>query len=235
MINYQIHNNILDLDDLNLESSLSSLTLQDRRIIDLVNVLEVKEKAYFQRDMLSIFKDFLGFCMKEHNVYLVLLEPYPQPQNRIRSKKGLFYNHKSSFGKNTALETETEVVSDETLFAGIIRMTEKNIDYLINRFDDFPFAFGLIAPRGAKTFKNNREDFLKTIVLEGLQPGKIYWKNWLKIAALLVKPGRKFFTLQYLNDTEHFRVFYHKADAQWGHLLERFISEELQTSPILQN
>jgi hypothetical protein len=235
MINYKIHKNILDLDDLNLESSLSSLTPQDRERIDLVNILQVQEKAYFQRDMLSIFKDFLSFCMEEHNVYLILLEPYPQTKNRIRSKKGLFYNHKSSFGKNTALETETEVVPDETLFAGIIRVTEKNIDYLINRFDDFPFAFGLIAPRGTKTFKNKREDFLKAIVQKGLQPGKIYWKNWLKIAALLVKPGRKFFTLQDLSDTEHFRVFYHKADMQWGNRLESFISQELQNSPLLQN
>lgn len=235
MINYKIHKNILDLDDLNLESSLSSLTIQDRERIDLVNVLQVQEKAYFQRDMISVFRNFLSFCMKEHNVYLVLLEPYPQAKNRIRSKKGLLYNHKSAFGKNTALETETEVVSDETLFAGIIRITETNIDYLINHFDDFPFAFGLIAPRGTKTFKNNRKDFLEAIVLEGLQPGKIYWKNWLKIAALLVKPGRKFFTLQDLNDTEQFRVFYHQADTQWGNRLESFISQELQTSPLLQN
>lgn len=235
MINYKIHNNILDLEDLNLKSNLSSLTSQDKEKIELINVLQVQEKTHFQRDMLSVFRDFLGFCMKEHKVYLVLLEPYPQAKNRIRSKKGLFYNHKSSFGKNTALETETEVESDETLFAGIIRVTEKNIDYLVNRFDDFPFAFGLIAPRGAKTFKNNRKDFLKAIVLEGLQPGKIYWKNWLKIAALLVEPGRKFFTLQDLNDTEHFRVFYHKTDAQWGDRLEGFISQELQSSPILLN
>ena len=105
--------------------------IQPEERIALVNVLQVQEKAHFQRDMISVFKSFLDFCMKEHNVYLVLLEPYPQAKNRIRSKKGLLYNHRSSFGKNTALETETEVVSDETLFAGIIRVTEKNIDYLI--------------------------------------------------------------------------------------------------------
>lgn len=235
MINYKIHNKILDLEDLNLESSLSLLTSQDKERIDLVNVLQVKEKAYFQRDMGSVLRNFLVFCMKEHNIYMVLLEPYPQMKNKIRSKKGLFYNHKSLFGKNTALETETEVLSDETLFAGIIRVTEKNIDYLVNRIDDFPFAFGLIAPRGTKTFKNNRQNFLKAIVREGLKPGKIYWKNWLKIAALLVKPDRKFFTIQDLDDIEHFRVFYHKADAQWEHQLEIFISQELQTSHLLQN
>jgi hypothetical protein len=153
----------------------------------------------------------------------------------IRSKKGLFYKHKGAFEKRAVFETEIEVSPRETLFAGLARVTEKNIDRFVNRFDDFPFAFGFIAPRSKKTFKTSRKDFLETIVSEGLKPGGIYWKNWLKIAAILAKPGRKFFSLQDLNDTEYFRVFYHEADAEWGHCLEHFISQELQTSPISQN
>lgn len=49
------------------------------------------------------------------------------------------------------------------------------------------------------------------------------------------KHGRKFFSLQDLNDTEFFRIFYHKADEEWGHRLERFISQELHAGSILQN
>ena len=97
MINYKIHTNILDLDDLGLESSLSSLTLQEKERIALVNVLQVQEKAHFQRDMISVFKSFLDFCMKEHNVYLVLLEPYPQAKNRIRSKKIISWSKNNSW------------------------------------------------------------------------------------------------------------------------------------------
>jgi len=235
MIKFEIHHDILSLDDLNLESSFSALTSQDKEKLDALNILQVKESAYFQRDMASILRNFLGFCMKEHNVYFVLIEQYPQMKNRIRSKKGLFYKHKGHFEKSALFETETEVSPDETLFAGIIQLTEKNIDCVLSLLDGLPLAFGLISPRKKRTFKTSRKDFLETIIAKGLKPGKIYWKNWLKIAAILAMPGRKFFTLQDLNDAEHFRVFYHKDDGEWGHRLENFISHELQTGPILQN
>lgn len=234
MISYKGFTDILELEDLNLRSSLSSLTLQEIKAIELVNLVQVKEKAYFQRDMVTLLKNFMVFCLKEHNAYWVLIEHYPQPKNKIRSKKGLFLQHKKHLSKQTILETEIETSPGMTLFAGIIRLTEKNIDYLIHCFDDLPFAFGLIAPQGARPFKASRKKFLETIVYNGLTPGKIYWKNWLKIAALLIKPGRKLFTLQDLHDTEHFRVFYHKADEEWGLNLERFMSQELRTDPILQ-
>lgn len=113
---------------------------------------------------------------------------------------------------------------------------ESNLSSLTSRdMGTIEEARSLIAPRSKKTFKTSRKDFLETIVSEGVKPGGIYWKNWLKIAAILTQPGRKFFSLQDLNDTEYFRVLYHEADAEWGGCLERFISQELQTSPILQN
>lgn len=235
MINYEIHRNILGLDDLNLISNISALSARDKERIDAVNVLQVKEKAYFQRDMASIFRDFLGFCMKGHNVYFVLMEHAPEPRNRIRARKGLFYKHKGELDKQVLFETETEVTPDETLFSGIIRLTEQNIDYVLSCTHDFPLAFGFISLKRKRAYRPNRKDFLEAIVHEGLIPGNIYWKNWLKISSILVRPGRKFFYLRDLNDTEHFRVFYHKDDAQWGNQLESFISQELQTSPILQN
>ena len=60
MINFEIHDNILALDDLNLESSLSALSAQDMEKISALNVLQVRERAYFQRDMASILKNFLS-------------------------------------------------------------------------------------------------------------------------------------------------------------------------------
>jgi len=235
MIDYEIHQNILTLDDLNLESSKSALSAKNLEKIAALNVLQVKERAYFQRDMASILRNFLGFCLSEHNVYLILLEPYPQMKNRIRSKKGLFYNYKDQFKKTALFETENEVSPEETLFGGIIRLNQKNIDHTLSMLKDLPFAFGLIAPKRTRTFKPNRKDFLETIITKGLKPGEIYWKNWLKIAALLAKPGRKFFTLQDLNDTEQLRVFYHRDDAEWEDQLKTFMTHALQPAPILQN
>lgn len=121
------------------------------------------------------------------------------------------------------------------LSAGIIRLTDQNIDFVLSLIRDFPLAFGFISPKGKRTYKPNRKDFLETLVHEGLTPGNIYWKNWLKISAILVKPGRKFFYLRDLNDTEHLRVFYHQADVEWGSRLEGFISRTLQPDPIWRN
>lgn len=235
MITFEHYNNILDLDDLNLESSLSTLTVQDKKKIGAVSVLQAKEKVFFQQDMSFVFRNFLDFCRKGHNVYFVLLENYPRMRSKIRSKKGLFYKEKEYFEKGVFLETEVDVEPGESLFAGIIRLTENNIDYLVNRPDDFPFAFGFIAPRGKKAFKTNRKNFLEAVVLEGLKPGEIYWKNWLKMATLLVKPGRKLFSLQDLNEVEYFRVFYHKGDTEWASRWENAIKQMLQTETALQN
>jgi hypothetical protein len=52
---------------------------------------------------------------------------------------------------------------------------------------------------------------------------------------MLVKPGEKLFSLQDLNDTEHFRVFYHKDDVMWEDQLKTFVSPELQIDPMPQN
>lgn len=131
MIHFKLYDNPLVLDDLNLESSLSALTPQERAKIESVRVLQVEEKAHFQRDLISVFRDFLAFC--------------------------------------------------------------------------------------------------------GLKPSKIYWKNWLKLVAALVKPGSKLCSLQDLNGTEHLRVFHHKDDAEWAHDLERFISQALAAGPVFQD
>jgi len=235
MINYKIYNSLLEIEDLNLESSLSSLTLQDQKVLESLKALQVKEKAHFQRDMLSLFRNFLVFSTKAHKVYLVFLEPYPQKNNRIRSKKGLFYPHSIVFKQPATYETEIEVSPGETLLAGITQVTVSDIDSVVDCLDELPFAFGLAVPQQKRAFANSRKDTLETIVHQGLKPGKIYWKNWLKIVALLLKPERKIFTLQTLNDSEYFRVFHHRADGKWEKQLEHFFAQQLQNRPALQS
>lgn len=234
MINFEIHHNILNLDDLNLESNIISLSLKDKEKIDLLSVLQVKEKAYFQRDMGALFRDFLDFSMTEHKVYLILIEEYPQAKNKIRTKKGLFYKYRMHLEKSALFELEVEVSPNETLFAGIIRLTPKNINFIINHLNDIPFSFGLISPQGERTFKTSKKELLEKIVLEGLKHDKIFWKNWLKIATILAKAGRKFFYLQDLSDTEYFRVFYEKSDEEWERQLDRFFSQKLQVDHALR-
>lgn len=235
MIIHKTYNHLLELDDLNLESNLSFLTLQDQAIMDSVKALEVEEKAYFQRDMLSLFRSFLAFSAQAHKVYLIFIEPYPQTKSRIRSKKGLFCAHREIFERPTTYEVEIEVSPDKTFLAGITQVTASNINDVVNYMDELPFAFGLAVSQQKKTFTNSRKKMLQTIVNHGLKPGKIYWKNWPKIAALLVKPERKIFTLQTLNDSEYFRIFYHSADEQWEQELKHFFTQQLQNSPVFEN
>lgn len=235
MINFNIHTDIFRLDDLNLESNIFALSQRDKEKIKSVNLFQVKEQAYFQRDIVQFFRNFLVFCMEEHNIYFVFIEDYPQPKSRIRSKKGLFYTHKEKLEKNTVFETEMEVAPGETLMAGIIRLTSKNMDYVFGKLEKLPFAFGYLVPKGNKPFRISRKNFLETMVSQGLKHGKVFWKNWPKIAAYLVNPDKKLFYLQDLNDAEYFRVFYRKENKNWEYQLKRFVSNELQNSPMLQN
>lgn len=237
MIDFSRYDSLLDLDDLNLGSNLTSLSKLDKNKLEAVKAIQVKEQALLEGNMDYAFRKFLSFSREEHNIYFVFLEDYPQAKSRIRSKKGLLYKHKHSIPleKGIFLANEIELTPNASLFAGVIRVTDKNFDYLIDHLYDLPFAFGLLSPYGHRTFKTNRKDFLNTVVLEGLKPGKIYWKNWLKIATLLVEPGKKIFSLQNFNDTEYLRIFYHEADVDWESDLRDFIVRKLQPGPLLLN
>ncbi len=235
MIDFSRYDNLLDIDDLNLESNLTSLSNLDINKLKAVNAIQVKEHTLLEGNMDYAFRKFLSFSREEHNVYFVFVEDYPQAKSRIRSRKGLLYEHRLQLEKGIFLVNEVELTPNESLFAGIVRVTDKNFDYLIHHLNDLPFAFGLLSPYRHRTFTTNRKDFLNTVVLEGLKPGKIYWKNWLKIAALLVAPGKKFFSLQNLNDTEYLRIFYHQADVDWESSLRDFIVQKLQPGPLLMN
>jgi len=92
----------------------------------------------------------LGKLAWQAGVYLIFLEPYPQTKSRIRSKKGLFYPHKTLFERLATYETEIEISPGETLLAGIIQVTVSNINDLIDHFDKLPFAFGLAVPQQKK-------------------------------------------------------------------------------------
>lgn len=235
MIDFSRYDSLLDLDDLNLASNLTSSSNLDINKLKAVNAIQVKEHALLEGNMDYAFRKFLSFSREEHNVYFIFLEDYPQAKSRIRSKKALLYQHRLHLEKGISLVSEVELTPNESLFAGIVRMTDKNFDYLVDHLDDLPFAFGLLSLYRQRTLKTNREDLLNTVVSKGLNPGKIYWKNWLKIAALLVAPGKKIFSLQNLNDAEYLRIFYHEADVDWEAGLRDFIMQKLQPGPLLLN
>jgi hypothetical protein len=98
-------------------------------------------------------------------------------QEKIEAVHVLHYQLKGQFDENTIFETDTKISNDQSLFAGIIRITAENLDYVVDRFDDLPIAFGLLSPQGKSPYKINRTDFLEEIVSKGLKPEKIYWKN----------------------------------------------------------
>lgn len=227
MIQYLRHNDILTLDDLHLPSYRAALTCREMSHIKDVRILEVREQAHFQREMPSILQSFLNMAMTTHHVHLIFLEPYPQAPSRIRSKKGLFYQYRNLLAQHDHFEREVPVSSEATLLGGMIRLTAKNAALLPDLLDELPFAFGRLSPRDQRSFATNRSDFLETIITQALQPGAISWPNPLKLAALLTRPHRPWFTLRDLNDTEYLRIFLHHADEAWAQAAERELNKVL--------
>ncbi|MBK6903808.1 MAG: hypothetical protein IPH04_13655 [Saprospirales bacterium] len=143
MINLEVIENIFELEDLNLPSNLKSLTERDRKNLSHIKALKVEEKAYVNRELPDVLKNLLLKQLEENKIYWVLTENYPEPRSSIRSKKGLFYQHKKFLGQSTFFEIEHPISSQETLFAGLVLLTKENLDYCLKRALEQPVCFWL--------------------------------------------------------------------------------------------
>jgi hypothetical protein len=227
MISLEVIDNVFELEDLNLESNLKRLNSRDKRNLTPIKAIKAEEKAYVHRELPDVLKNFLLKQLDENKVYWVMMEPYPQTKNPVRSKKGLFYLHKNHLGKKTFFDYEHEINSQESMFAGIVRLTPENMNYCLKELWNSQFAFGLITSKNSQPFGKGREAFLRSAITKGLIPGKIYWKNWLKLSSMLVSPKRRLFYLKEANNIETLVGFFHANDEKWPEPALKQLKEEI--------
>ena len=87
MISLEIIDNILQIEDLNLESNLKQLNARDKRNLSSIKAIKVEEKAYVHRELPAVLKNFLLKQLDDNKVYWVLMEPYPQAKKSCQVKE----------------------------------------------------------------------------------------------------------------------------------------------------
>lgn len=227
MIHIQIIEDLFRLEDLNIEANLGQLDKTDLQRLRSIHALVVEEKAFVREELPAVLKEILLSRIDAGNAYWILIENYPQPKSAVRSKKGLFQEHKNALGADAILQLEYDTSPGESLLAGMIRVSRENLNYCIEKLWDSRFAFGLIVSGSETPAESERDSLLKSAISKGLIPGKIYWRNPLKLASLLVGENRQLFYAREAANTESLRFFFHSADKQWAQQVEKWLDERL--------
>lgn len=148
----------------------------------------------------------LKACLPKYRVYFVYIEPFRQKKSKIRSLKKLFFAQKNEIGTQKIFEEELDLGADNSVMSAIIRLDEKNVDFLTNNISS-NFAFGFFVPRPKKSFSQNKKVFLsqlKNYIFEEKNAVKI---NIFK-AIVQAVPQQLFFSFGTdKNDKEHIRIF----------------------------
>lgn len=221
MIRIQIIEDLFKFEDLNIEAFRAQLDGPDMKRLQPIHTLVVEEKAFVREELPRALKEILLMHLGNGDAYWVLIENYPQAKSAIRSKKGLFYEHKSALGPDVIFQLEYDTAPGESLLAGMIRLTNENLDYCIATLWDSRFAFGLIVSGSSADFAKEYETLLRSAIGKGVIQGNIYWRNPLKLASLFVGENRRLFYAREAANAESLRFFFHAADERWPKQVEK--------------
>lgn len=160
-----------------------------------------------------ILKDMMMALLQEHKIYLIYIESNPQPTTKIRSHKKMFdVNVQKQIKPNNIFEYEHQLGNGKSLKTGMVRMTEANCEYCIDHLLNSNFAFGYIVPTTKRSFKNNRQAFLKDVAFFNLDGLKTVRVNLPKIIASCLGPNQEVFTILTTGKDEEIIRFYHKKE-----------------------
>lgn len=159
-----------------------SLTSADRRVIDeyCIGISYLfSDKSEFE------FKNFLRYFFKVHldrkqagGMNLVFSNRFIEKRSKIRSYQKLFYRENELIGENNFKEIEVGLSDDKSIFLGLIRLTEANLEYCLHRMFTSIFTFGFSADEQADSFYS--DDFLRKINEEFLEISDMRYFNPLR-------------------------------------------------------
>ena len=175
-------NQILCDENFTYHRSELSLTPPDRKVIDeycLGISYLFSNKSEFE------FKNFLRYFFKVHidrkkagGMNLVFSNRFIEKRSKIRSYQKLFYRENELIGANNFKEVEIGLSDDESIFLGLIRLTEANLEYCFNRVFTSIFTFGFSIDERVSPFHN--DDFLRRVKEEFLEISDMRYFNPLR-------------------------------------------------------
>ena len=177
-------NKILNDNYFSFGRSAVDLTLPQSEIISENSIgisYLFSEKSEFE------FKNFIRYFLRSHiykkeleNLYLVFSDRFIEKKNRIRSYQKLFHQEHDSIGAENFKELEIDLQANKSIMLGIIKVTENNYAYCMQRLFASIFTFGfssieqchnLFSDKALLTIK---EDFLEIFDLRYFNPLKAY-------------------------------------------------------------
>lgn len=164
MIRIEKTNNFLDSRWMRLFPASDLTDDQRSRLDQFVQMDFVLENVSGQR-IEDLLRDILHPLMATHDIWFVFVESIPQRKSSIRSHKKFFFDIRKDIAPADRYEVEVDTSNDQSLMAGLIHLTESNLDYCIENMTGANFRFAYVVKRdGANNPAPDWEQFLRQIV-----------------------------------------------------------------------
>lgn len=156
---------------------------------------------YFKNDPDSVainefLKRSLLTLLPDHKIYFLFFEKFPARKSRIRSHQKLFKKTVPTLGEKNLTELEVEVREEQSVLSALITLSSDNIDFVLTSLITSLFSFGYIVEKGSRSFKTNKENFLRKIVLSysSVTNSKLH-TNYLKLTSHITNENSAIFRL----------------------------------------
>ena len=146
------------------------------------------QNGYLSAD--QIVSDLVTKLHYTHKIYFVYSEFIPSRVSRLKSYKKLFYQERRAglVRASELFEVEIPTGERESILAALISpKSSESVNNILARLLDGRLRMLLFVPKGKRSFRSNRANFLKTIVSDlKLDGGRTLFLDTNKIANLLI-------------------------------------------------
>lgn len=146
MIRIEKYNKVLDSRWMKLFPAADLTEDQRGRLDQFVQMDFVLENVSGQR-IEDLLRDILSPLMATHDIRFVFMESIPQRKSSIRSHKKYFFDIRKDIAPADRYEVEVDTGNDQSLMAGLIHLTESNLDYCIENMTGANFRFAYLVKR----------------------------------------------------------------------------------------
>jgi len=144
--------------------SFSVRQINEKQKAVLARYRSVHYEIYDHTDTLfsAFLKDLMTSLLKQNKIYLIYFEKGPQPVSRSRSYQKMFGRDKH-LKSSEVIEYEHPIGAKQSLKTAIITLTLGNHEHCLKLPLSGLFEFDYIVPKGRRSFRENRQVFLKDV------------------------------------------------------------------------
>lgn len=170
--------------------SIKELAIGEKEILKTIGGLAYYFDDSSSFELKSYLEKTIFNLLDSNKIYFILIDKFPQPKNRIRSKYKLISQHKKNINKQNYYEIEYDLENNKSILTSIVRLTKNNLPYIINNFLNSKLSFGYIVPKRKSGFRT-REKFLNEIISKCSNVNKMLNINLIKVS-LKISGQKKF-------------------------------------------